>query len=180
MGDDFLIRPAVEPDTTAMVKVNVDTLRATYPDFYPAELLAARNYETVEASWRHVLWASTETENYAFVAETATRQIVGVLICGPAAPAEEEFQGEIFSLFVLPAYHCQGLGKKLVRAAAMKLFSLDIPTMIVWVLAANPARQFYQAVGGQPVREKEVQRGPFRMKEIGYGWPDIKATFQLV
>ena len=175
-AQQICVRPAQEVDTVAMVKVNVDTLRATYPAFYPADLLAARNYETVEAAWRHMLWESPEIENYALVAENDAGQIVGVLICGPST-SHAAYQGEVFTLFVLPQFHKQGIGKKLMRCAAEQLFALGMVNMIVWVLADNPARQFYEAIGGKWVQEREIKRGDVMMREIGYGWKNIETAF---
>lgn len=179
MLQNIIIRPAIEADTKSMVKVNVDTLQATYANFYPANLLAARNYEAVEAAWRQHLWESPETEEYAFVAETEEREIVGVLICGPTVGGEEAYQGEIFALFVLPAYHGQGIGKKLVQHAVIKFLALNISNMLVWVQEKNPARGFYEAIGGIPKRQKVVKRQNMKMVEIGYSWDNISQVHQL-
>lgn len=173
MREKIIVRPAVEADTTEMVKVNVDTLRATFAGFYSADLLLARNYETVEAAWRHHLWDSPEIEEYAFVAENEAKQLVGVLICGPIS-GDAEYQAEIFALFVLPAYHGQGIGKQLVQCAIEKLLELNIANMLVWVHADNPARGFYEALGGKQVREKVIERDNARMIKIGYSWHHIE------
>ena len=172
MGKNITIRPAVEADTRAMVKVNVDTLKATYAHFYPPHLLAARTYEAVEASWRPRLWHSPTIEEYPFVAETEAGEIIGVLICGPIA--DPDYQAEIFTLFVLPDYHNQGIGKKLVQGAVTKLLERNLTSMVVWVLKDNPAQYFYEAIGGEQVREKVVERNNTKLIEIGHGWHRIE------
>jgi hypothetical protein len=43
-----------------------------------------------------------------------------------------------------------------------------------WVLAANPSRAFYAALGGQRVDEKSVTLGGVQLVEVAYGWPDIR------
>jgi hypothetical protein len=46
------------------------------------------------------------------------------------------------------------------------------------VLAENhPARAFYARLGGQPVREQMITIGGTSLREIGYGWGDIKPLF---
>ena len=42
--------------------------------------------------------------------------------------------------------------------------------MLLWVLASNPARQFYEAMGGRVVGVKSERFGDTILKEIAYGW----------
>jgi hypothetical protein len=43
-------------------------------------------------------------------------------------------------------------------------------SLLVWVLADNPARKFYEALGGQYVYDKQVSIGNARLIEVAYGW----------
>jgi hypothetical protein len=52
--------------------------------------------------------------------------------------------------------------------------------MIVWVLAANIYRSFYETPGGQIVGEKEVDFGGKNLTEIAYGWRDLSAFGKMV
>jgi hypothetical protein len=45
--------------------------------------------------------------------------------------------------------------------------------MAVWVLALNPSRKFYEALGGQSIGEQEIERGGRPLVEIAYGWSDL-------
>ena len=45
--------------------------------------------------------------------------------------------------------------------------------MAVWVLAANPFRQFYEALGGKLVAEQQIDRGGQSFTESAYGWQDL-------
>ncbi|HVO41004.1 MAG TPA: hypothetical protein VMT34_00180 [Aggregatilineales bacterium] len=47
--------------------------------------------------------------------------------------------------------------------------------MLIWVLAVNPARFFYQACGGQLARRKAIEWGGKTLEELGYGWPDLRS-----
>jgi hypothetical protein len=44
--------------------------------------------------------------------------------------------------------------------------------MLVWVLADNPSRRFYEALGGAPVRTQHIEFGGTLLEEIAYGWRD--------
>ena len=172
----IIIREATEKDTAAMARVNVDTRRVTYQDFYPAELMAARTYQSVETNWRKVFWESPEIENYVFVAENEQKLVIGIMVCGPSREQDSKNQGEIYILYVLPEYHGQGIGKKLVQRGIEKLLETHRTSMIIWVLSENPARHFYEALGGIQVAEKEIDVGGIKLKETGYGWEHLECN----
>jgi len=179
MSQQICIRPATESDTPAMVKVNIDTRRATHGGFYPAHLLASMSYEEKEKAWRQSFWRKPESSNnIVFVAETSDKDIVGILIGGFERSHDDEYKGEIYILYVLPEYQKQNIGKRLVISAVKKLLEMNISNLLIWVIADNPSRYFYESIGGKPVREKEVEIGGIKMKEIGYGWKDIQNAFK--
>jgi hypothetical protein len=45
--------------------------------------------------------------------------------------------------------------------------------MAVWVLARNPSRRFYEALGGRAITEQQIERGGEPYVEIAYGWRDL-------
>jgi hypothetical protein len=47
-------------------------------------------------------------------------------------------------------------------------------SLLVWVLADNPARKFYEALGGQYVYDKQVSIGNARLVEVAYGWRNAR------
>ncbi|MEL6229282.1 MAG: GNAT family N-acetyltransferase [Cyanobacteria bacterium J06636_28] len=67
-----------------------------------------------------------------------------------------------------------GIGRRLVWVVAQRLAQSDIHSMVVWVLADNPACQFYAVLGGKPVYKKEIMVGGKLLIEIAYGWMDIR------
>jgi GNAT superfamily N-acetyltransferase len=56
-------------------------------------------------------------------------------------------------LLGLDAYQRQGLGRRLTAAAVNWLLQSGLSSMLVWVLADNPSRAFYGALGGRYVAE---------------------------
>jgi hypothetical protein len=53
--------------------------------------------------------------------------------------------------------------------------------MLVWVLAKNPYRKFYDKLGGKYIRSKEIEIGGTTYEEVAYGWKDLRAiTDQMV
>jgi hypothetical protein len=46
---------------------------------------------------------------------------------------------------------------------------------MVWVLAANPARFFYEAMGGARAGERLEEFAGTQLEELAYGWPDLES-----
>ena len=66
----------------------------------------------------------------------------------------------------------RGVGRALFDATYFELARRGHPDMLVWVLATNPARRFYEHLGGEPAGENFCDIGGARLKEVGYGWRD--------
>jgi hypothetical protein len=54
-----------------------------------------------------------------------------------------------------------------------------MPSMLVWVLAENYARGFYERLGGALVGEQEITLGGVALREVAYGWPDTPSQAML-
>ena len=52
--------------------------------------------------------------------------------------------GEIGSIYVLPNWQRQGVGRGFIANAARHLASYEFQTLVVWVLHDDPARAFYE------------------------------------
>jgi hypothetical protein len=46
----------------------------------------------------------------------------------------------------------------------------------VWVLHDNPARYFYERLGGSYVADREEDLWGVRVRQAAYGWPDLAAA----
>jgi hypothetical protein len=49
---------------------------------------------------------------------------------------------------------------------------------VIWVLAANPSRFFYETMGGKRVGEREEDMWGVKLREIAYGWLDLEAALK--
>ncbi len=45
--------------------------------------------------------------------------------------------------------------------------------MLVWVLAENPSRRFYEVLGGKQLCEQEITIGGVTLVEVAYGWKNL-------
>jgi ribosomal protein S18 acetylase RimI-like enzyme len=171
----FHIREAKREDLLAMATVRVKTWRATYKGILSNAFLEKLSYRNVADHWKKIFWQASEPGVGLFVAENERDEIIGIAICGPEQNRDAEYRGEIYVLYVLPEHQNQGIGKALVSACVRHLIrELGAKTMLIWVIAENPYRQFYESLGGKQVREKQQEVGGKTIVEAGYGWDGLE------
>ena len=100
---------------------------------------------------------------------------MGFVSGGPERSGDTLYTGELYAIYLLASYHGQGIGQQLASALVTRLIQAGMTTLLLWVLAANPARKFYERLGGQPVYEKTVTIGGLPLVEVAYGWRDARA-----
>ena len=169
----MIVREAHSADAPAIGQVQVDSWRTTYAGIVPADYLASLSYEQQGQVWeRYISTLSSAAAMY--VAEAATGEVVGFAHSGPERSGHKIYTGELYAIYLLAAHQRQGLGRQLMRATVNGLLQHGLPSMLVWVLAANSFRAFYEALGGQQVAEQEITIGAARLTEVAYGWRDIR------
>lgn len=167
----MLIRDGHEADAAAIARVHVDTWRATYTGIIPDSFLDNLSYERSEAFWRDHL---STPAGIVCVAENDESQIVGFATGGQEREGNTQYQGEVYAIYLLAEYQRQGIGRQLIVAIARQLMEHGIYSMLIWVLADNPSRAFYETLGGQPVYDKEITVGGATFVEVAYAWQDIR------
>ncbi len=166
-----VIRRAQIEDAPAIARVHIDTWRTTYPGIVPDEHLANLSYQHCEAGWIEHL--SNPHDERAFVAVAPTGQIVGFASGGPVREALDDFDGELYVLYVLKSTQGSGYGRLLVTHVARDLAGRGFHAMVIWALKDNPACRFYEKLGGRLVGEKVVKIGGKQLLDVAYAWPDL-------
>lgn len=166
----MLIRPAVLADVDAIARVHVESWRTTYAGIVSAEFLANLSYERRAETWRNNL--ESQHQSYLVVAERES-ELVGFAVGGPNRETEDEYAAELYAIYLLAGEQGQGTGRALFNAVVAELKRRGLASLLVWVLAANPARKFYEALGGQSVREKQIEIGDQSLTEVAYGWKTL-------
>ncbi len=163
------IRPATPDDAQGIARVHINAWLTTYRGLMPDAVLDRLSVETQTEKWE----ASLRTPRTRTVVAEQGEQIVGFASFGPEPGNDFRFQGELYAIYILEAYQRKGIGRMLVRAAAEGLLALNFPNMMLWVLSANPARGFYEKLGGKLLRERTVEFNGVPLKEEAYGWDDL-------
>lgn len=172
----MLIREAKLEDAVAIARVHVNTWQTTYQGIIPESYIAKRSYQKRKERWTNMLSISTveKADYWVYVVENNLKQIIALADGGLERNGDSIYQGELYAIYILEAYQRQGIGRKLIKKIAEKLSHSGLESMLVWVLADNPACQFYQALGGQKIKQKQVEFDGVKLIEIAYGWIDIK------
>jgi GNAT superfamily N-acetyltransferase len=166
------IRHATVDDAASISRVHVDSWRTTYRGMVPDHVIDSLDYERNTIRWRDMLSNMGEMKCF-LVAETFDGEVVGFATGGPNRELDTGFNGELYAIYVLRDHHRRGVGKNLVLEIADWLYRHRYTSMLVWVLEKNPAKYFYESMGGCYVSRKKLDIGGAMVDEISYGWRNL-------
>ena len=81
--------------------------------------------------------------------------------------------GEIGSIYVMPDWQRQGIGRGFIANVARHLAAHEFESMVVWVLKDDPGRAFYERLGGDACALREIQFIDTTLVQVCYQWLDI-------
>lgn len=174
------IRPANLNDSPALARIQVGSYRHTYAPILPATYMAHFTLEEQEADWHELL--SAGMDELLLVAENQVGQVVGYALAGPDRADDMPYDGELIALHVLQPYQRQRVGTHLFSVACASLQQQGCASLFLWVLEANPARQFYQKLGGQRFNRKPWPNNAYYgtdIYEVAYGWESMQPLLAL-
>jgi ribosomal protein S18 acetylase RimI-like enzyme len=162
-----MIRPATLEDATAIARVHVASWQSTYRGMLPDEFLASLSETGYAERWKRVIG---DGSSKVYVAEDGG-EVVGFASGGRERAGETGYTGELYAIYVIDAAQRRGFGRELVRATVAGLLELGLDDMIIWVLRDNqPARSFYERLGGVYIRGQPITIGSVTLEEVSYGW----------
>ncbi len=69
----------------------------------------------------------------------------------------------------------RGLGRRLLGGMFRAMAGDGLPDAYLWVLASNPSRFFYEAMGGERAAKRQEAFAGTLLDETAYAWPDLEA-----
>jgi ribosomal protein S18 acetylase RimI-like enzyme len=163
------IRNALPDDAGAIARLDVEIWQAAYAGILATPYLAGLSPAKREAGWTNVI---RRAPREVHVAVNGDGDIVGFGSCG-ACRGEPNFTGEVFTLYVAPDWQNQGVGRQLLLTMFAHLAEQGHKSVVIWVLRENPARFFYQRLGGREVRRKLLPFSGAQVAASGFGWEDL-------
>lgn len=163
------VGPASTADAGAIARIYIEAWQDTYPGIVPDRLLRAMTLSGQTARWA----AAIARGEAVLVARHASHGIVGMSSLGNARDTGLGPDSEIYTLYVDPAFYGSGAGRALMTAAFAELRHQGFAACIVWAHAKNPARYFYERLGGRLVAERTGWLMGEAVPEAGFGWPSL-------
>ncbi len=170
-----LIRPAAPEDAEGIARVHMDTWLTTYRGLMPDDVLDSLSLDAQTRRWEASLRQPKRTSTVVAQEEAV---IVGFASFGPELGNDRRYQGELYAIYILEQQQQKGIGRQLMRAAAQGLEQWHFPNMMLWVLSSNPAKDFYEKLGGKHLRDRSVEFHGALLDESAYGWTDLSCLIE--
>lgn len=167
------IRKAEIIDAEQLARVHVDSWRTTYTNLISESYLSQMSVERIKNNWEWTFKNLTK-DQVIYVGLNDEEHIIGFACGGQCREADFEFDGELYAIYLLKKAQGQGDGKRLFSAVVESLQNDGYESMMVWVLQGNPAINFYTAMGGELIGQKDITIGEDKLIEMAYGWRNIR------
>lgn len=172
------VRNATPRDASPIARVHVETWRDSYAGILPSHKLAGMSRRQHVGGWSQSL--RNPRREIVLVAEDAAAEVLGFGTGGRARTFSPPYEGEVYMLYVLPEFQDLGVGSALMKGLFEQLLRRKYRSGLLWVLADNPARFFYQTVGGKLIGRREEPFWGVSVKELAYGWPDLSKAVAIL
>ncbi|MDN4071740.1 GNAT family N-acetyltransferase [Fictibacillus terranigra] len=164
------ITKASEEDIKEVARVYVDCWKTTYEGLVPDDYLERLSYEEAEHRWLNFL--KDENGPFIYMAINHSGKIIG--FASGKSTEDENFEGELYSLYLLPECRGSGVGRQLISYVAKSFKEKGIHSMMVWVMKRNKSGVgFYERMGGMEYIHRKSEFGGTAVDDVAYGWNDV-------
>lgn len=167
MNTDFIeLRAAKEEDCEALAAIHSAAWHNAYRGLIHGVELERLIARRPPDWWRGALSRGVKIKVLEVAGKTA-----GYGTFGTCRLKTLPYGGEIYELYLLPQHQGLGFGRQLFLAIRTDLESKHIHGLAVQVLSINdPAKRFYQALGGKLVSKSTYQTKGRSLGLSIYGW----------
>ena len=165
------VRVAQPADAAEVARVYIESWHDTYPAILSSALLCSMTPKGQTARWLAAI--RNQRRESVLVAENAQVGIVGMASVGPSRDRVLAYDGEVYTLYVDPAYYGRGAGRALLKAAFALLRQRGRTSCVIWAHAGNNARFFYETMGGAVVAERKARMMGDVVPEMAFGWKTL-------
>ena len=164
------VRTARPEDAADLARIYIDSWQDTYAGVISHTLLGAMSLRTHTARWQATIKAMEKHSGTVLVAEAAQFGAIGLCSLGKARDSGCGYDGEVYTLYVDPAFLGRGAGRALLTGAFEALKERKMRSCLIWAHAGNNACFFYEAMGGRRVAARTTRLLGELTPEIGFGW----------
>jgi GNAT superfamily N-acetyltransferase len=168
------VRCARPSDAADLARIYIESWQDTYAGLIPHSLLSAMSLKGHTARWQ----ATMRGPGAVLVAEDALHGAIGLASLGTARDGTLGYEGEVYTLYVDPAFLGRGTGRALMAGAFDIFKDRKLRSCIIWAHAQNNACFFYERMGGKRVATRTVSLMGAATPEIGFGWKQLAVRRQ--
>jgi GNAT superfamily N-acetyltransferase len=170
------VRKARPEDAKDIARVYIESWHDTYAAILPTPLLCAMTARGQSARWGAAIAA--KGREAVLVADCASHGVIGMASFGPSRDRGLGFDGEIYTLYVDPAFYGHGTGRALLCGSFELMRGRGYSSCLIWAHAKNPARFFYEKMGGRLVAERTARMMGDAVPEAAFGWKKLALAAQ--
>ena len=168
------IRTARRTDAAGIARVHATTWKEAYRGLLDGAYLENLSEKRLAMRWRTQLdRREQDLDEETFVALNG-REVVGFATATMSREAFAPWEAEITMVYVLKEHRGLGIGRGLMKASADHCIRRGMFSGGLWVLRDNgAARDFYEALGGEPQGRKADSVAGQIVQLAGYWWRDL-------
>ena len=168
-GMSCQLRPVGPSDAAALAHILVTANERTFRGIVPDQCLDFTEAQSA-ANWHRSLTAGIPPDDFFVLVERAGDQPLGYVWARPSD--DVAYRAELRHINIVPLHQGQGIGRLLVREAAVHLAARGIHSLWVETLRCNPNRAFYERLGAQYLSERPHDWDGVILPMCRYGWRD--------
>jgi len=172
------VRTARPEDAAELARIYIESWQDTYAGVISHALLGAMSLRGHTARWQAAIRNTERSNGAVLVAEEAGQGVIGLCSLGAVRDSGTGFEGEVYTLYVDPAFLGRGTGRALLSGAFDALKARRLRSCLIWAHARNNACFFYEAMGGRRVATRTTRLLGELTPEIGFGWKKLVARKQ--
>jgi len=164
------VRTARPEDAADLARIYIESWQDTYAGVISHGLLSAMSLKAHTARWQATIKSADRHAGAVLVAEDSHFGPIGLCSLGAARDGGAGFEGEIYTLYVDPAFLGRGTGRALMAGAFESFKDRKLRSCLIWAHARNNACFFYETMGGRRVATRTTRLMGELTPEIGFGW----------
>jgi GNAT superfamily N-acetyltransferase len=170
VSDDYIFDRATIADIDAVARIHVAGWRDNYRGMIPDDAIDLRTFEVRQAMWKPLIEMSGRI---TLVAHDRSGSIRGFSSSLLFDEPNTRFESFLQMIFLETAMKGNGLGRALMRATALELRDAGRSSMALRTLRLNPARGFYEHLGGRLVPNSDFIYDAGEFDDVVYGFDDL-------
>lgn len=169
---DINFREATVADCLAVARVHVQSWQESFAGIVPQTFLDKMSVEQRTEAFEQGFSAASYK---MYVAESPERGVVGFADFGAPRESIDDYEGELYAVYLLPEVQRKGVGGRLFNLGVEHLVRSGRSSMYLLALEVSPYKSFYEKMGGRIVGRKQTEIEGIEYDELIYGWDSLDA-----